>query len=190
MRNVEKKVRCLSYAGLIDSTVRHPSGNPEADEKSIALWLSRLTELLGTTDTLLFERNELEVEASGDRLPEVTDFIDRHLEEAGCPAKTRMQISLAAEEIFVNIANYAYAPGTGTALVRVEIGGDPASVSITFEDRGKPFDPTAKTDPDVTLSAAEREIGGLGIFLTKKIMDDVRYEYRGGRNILTVTKKL
>jgi len=190
VRNVEKKVRCLSYAGLIDSTVRHPSGNPEADEKSIALWLSRLAELLGTTDTLLFERNELEVEASGDRLPEVTDFIDRHLEEAGCTAKTRMQISLAAEEIFVNIANYAYAPGTGTASVRVELGGDPASVSITFEDGGKPFDPTAKTDPDVTLSAAEREIGGLGIFLTKKIMDDVRYEYREGRNILTVTKKL
>ena len=133
---------------------------------------------------------ELTLQAALPNLAGVTDFIDRHLDAAGCPAKTRMQISLAAEEIFVNIANYAYAPEKGRAVVRVEASDDPVTVTITFIDQGVPYDPLKREEPDVTLSAEERKIGGLGIFLTKKTMDNVSYEYRDGKNILTLKKKI
>lgn len=104
--------------------------------------------------------------------------------------KSKMQLDLAVEEIFVNIAKYAYAPGFGKATVRVEVSGDPVTVCITFIDRGIPYDPLKKVDPDVTLSADEREIGGLGIFMTKKVMDDISYEYKNGQNILTLKKTI
>ncbi|MBQ9686531.1 MAG: SpoIIE family protein phosphatase, partial [Oscillospiraceae bacterium] len=133
---------------------------------------------------------ELSLPAEVEKLPELLSFLERQLEEAGCPMKTQMQISVAAEEIFVNIANYAYAPGKGIATVRLSICDDPATACITFIDRGAPFDPLEKEDPDVTLSAEEREIGGLGIYMTKKTMDDVRYEYKDGQNRLTLIKKL
>jgi len=131
---------------------------------------------------------ELTLEATVDSLPQVMGFLEQHLEEADCPMKAQMQLSVAAEEIYVNIAHYAYAPGTGEATVRMEITDDPAAV-ITFIDRGIPFDPLAKPDPDVTLSAEERGIGGLGIYMTKKTMDDMRYERVDGQNILTLTKR-
>ena len=100
-----------------------------------------------------------------------------------------MQIALAVEEIFVNIANYAYNPGKGNATVRVEVEKDPLTVTITFIDGGVPYDPLKKDDPDVTLSAEERSIGGLGVFLVKKTMDDVSYEYKDGKNILSIKKQ-
>ena len=133
---------------------------------------------------------ELEIAAEIEKLPEVLAFLEQHLEEVDCPPKAQMQIAIAAEEIFVNIAHYAYAPGTGDATVRLELSPEPATAIITFIDRGVPFDPLAKPDPDVTLSAEDREIGGLGIFMTKKTMDDVRYEYRDDCNILRLEKKL
>ena len=127
--------------------------------------------------------------AEVEKLPELLSFLEQQLEEAGCPMKTQMQISVAAEEIFVNIANYAYTPGKGIATVRLTISQDPAVATITFIDRGTPFDPLKKEDPDVTLSAEERAIGGLGIYMTKKTMDEVRYEYKDGQNRLTLVKK-
>ena len=132
--------------------------------------------------------DELVVEAAVENLPTVQAYIEERLEAADCPMKAQMQISLAAEEIFVNIANYAYNPGKGKAIVRVEVSSEPA-VIITFMDNGKPYDPLAKEDPDITLSAEERAIGGLGIFLTKKTMDDVFYEYKNGQNILKLKKQ-
>ena len=134
--------------------------------------------------------SELLIEAAADKLPEVSAFVEEKLEDMGCPMKTQMQIGVAVEEIFINIASYAYAPETGTASVRVELCPDPRRVTITFTDQGIPYDPIAKEDPDVTLSAEERQIGGLGIFMTKKIMDEMRYEYRDGSNILTLVKNL
>ena len=134
--------------------------------------------------------NELNLEATVENLTQVMAFLEQHLEEAGCSLKAQMQITVAAEEIYVNIAHYAYAPGTGEATVRLEIADDPAEATITFIDRGVPFDPLAKPDPDVTLSAEERGIGGLGIFMTKKTMDNVRYEYKDGKNILTMVKRI
>ena len=131
---------------------------------------------------------ELNLEATVGNLSRVLEFITAELEAADCPMKTQMQIELAAEEIFVNIAKYAYKDGVGTAEVQVDITDDPRGVEITFADRGVPYDPLAKEDPDVTLSAEERGIGGLGIFMTKKIMDRETYRYEDGQNVLTLLK--
>ena len=189
---VNNKVRVLSYGYLIDWGTRHGS-----DTALIDLWKSRLIELLPDVDSLDFEvdldggnADELEVEATVEQLQNVIDFVNAHLEAVDCPMKSQMQMEVAVEEIFVNIAHYAYAPEIGHATVRVEVSGDPVAVSITFIDRGVPYDPLAKEDPDVTLSAEERNIGGLGIFMTKKIMDDISYEYKDGQNILTLKKTL
>ena len=134
--------------------------------------------------------DEWNIEAATGKLPELQEAIESRLEAAGCPLKTLMEISVVVEEVFANIAMYAYTPGTGRADVRMDISGDPAVVTIRFADRGIPYDPLARKDPDLSLPAEEREIGGLGIYMTKKLMDEVRYEYRDGQNILTLTKKL
>ena len=190
LQDVEDKARIVGYTRLIRRAIRRGKQETEQGKAEIALWTRELTELLERTDTLLFTPNELELEAKLENLPEALGFIERHLESVDCPMKTQMQISVAAEEIFVNIASYAYAPAVGRATVRVEVTDAPVSVTITFMDNGKPFDPTGMADPDVTLPAEERDVGGLGIFMTKKIMDDVRYEYRDGKNILTLKKDL
>ncbi len=134
--------------------------------------------------------NELTVDAKVDNLRVVLSFVDAELEKYECSMKTQMQIDIAVEELFVNIANYAYSPVIGVATVRVEVKDDPLSVYVTFVDEGKPYDPLAKEDPDVSLSAEEREVGGLGIYMVKKSMDAVEYEYKDGANILTIVKKL
>ena len=130
----------------------------------------------------------VKIKAAVENLDTVIAFIDEQLEAADCPMKTQMQIELAVEEIFVNIAHYAYAPETGMAVISVDISGSRAV--ITFEDSGIPYDPLAKPDPDTTLAAEDRGVGGLGIFMVKKSMDDVIYEYREGKNILTLVKEL
>ena len=128
--------------------------------------------------------------AALDQLDDVLGFVDGQLDEIACPMKSRMQVQIAVEEIFVNIASYAYQPGTGTADIRVETAEDPRSVTVTFKDRGVPYDPLAKEDPDISLSAEDRPIGGLGIFMTKKSMDEMNYEYKDGQNILTIKKNI
>lgn len=130
----------------------------------------------------------LETAAAVDELDTVIGFVDEQLEAACCPMNVQLQIELAVEEIFVNIASYAYAPGTGNATVKVGISGDPLTAEITFMDSGVQYDPLAKDDPDITKPAEERDIGGLGIFLTKKNMDEVAYEYRDGMNVFTMKK--
>ncbi len=134
--------------------------------------------------------DELTIEATLENIPAVTAFVDRLLEGLNCPFKAQMQIDVAIDELFGNIAHYAYDPETGPATVRVEVQEDPLAVLITFIDHGKPYDPLSGRDPDVTLSAEDREPGGLGIFLVKKTMDDVSYEYRDGKNILRVRKNI
>lgn len=133
---------------------------------------------------------ELTIEAAVENTAAVLKFIDEQLEEAGCPARVQTQIDVAAEEIFVNIASYAYAPSKGMASVRVEISEPASEVIITFTDSGVPYDPAAKDDPDVTLSADQREVGGLGIFMAKKLMDHMSYEHRNGQNVLRLSKKI
>lgn len=134
--------------------------------------------------------NELTVPATLENMEQIQSFIESELEQNDCPMKAAVQISVAVEEIYVNIARYAYNPEIGEATVRCAVGGDPLQVTIQFLDHGKPFNPLAKEDADTTLSAEERDIGGLGILMVKKSMDQVDYEYKEGKNILTIHKKL
>ena len=125
-----------------------------------------------------------------DCLDDATGFVEQILERAGFSEEKKLQVHLVVEEIFVNIASYAYENGNGKMNLRIEETEDPHTVEITFTDSGIPYDPLAKDDPDVTLTAEERQIGGLGIFMFKKMMDDVRYEYKDGKNVLTLIKNL
>lgn len=133
---------------------------------------------------------ELNIEARTDNLREVLGFVDVLLEERECGMKPQMQIDIAVEEIFVNIAHYAYGDKVGNARITVDFEGDPLSVVISFADSGMPYDPLAKEDPDITLSAKERPIGGLGIYMVKKSMDEVIYEHKNGENIFTLKKRI
>ena len=196
MQAVEDKARIIGYTRLIRRSIRRGGLEDENERSEIAFWKDRLLELLGRVDTLIFERaraedapeNELHVAAKEESLPEVQDFIEQRLMAADCPMKTVMQITLAAEEIFVNIAKHAYAPGTGDAYVRVEVRDDPKEAYITFIDSGIAYDPMKKADPDVTLSAEDRQIGGLGIYMVKQLIDNIHYEYIEGENRLTLIK--
>lgn len=133
---------------------------------------------------------ELTVDATIDNVSKVLEFVNAQLEQLGCPTRTQRKVDVAVEEIFSNIAYYAYNPETGSAAVRVEAAENPLAVVITFIDNGIPYDPLAKADPDITLSADEREIGGLGIYMVKKTMDEISYEYKDGQNILRIKKNI
>lgn len=134
--------------------------------------------------------NEMTVEAKVENIPAITAWIDEELEKVGCSIKAQMQIDVAIDELFSNIAYYAYAPDTGEATVR--FGFDPASrtATITFIDSGKPYNPLERNDPDITKTVEERTVGGLGIFLVKKTMDSLNYHYSEGRNIFSIQKKV
>lgn len=133
---------------------------------------------------------ELTIDATVENVPIVTDFVNKQLVAAACPSKAQIQLDVAIDELFGNIAYYAYKPGVGPATVRVEVCGEPMAVIITFIDNGVPYDPLKKDDPDITLSSSEREIGGLGIYMVKKSMDEISYEYKDGQNILRIKKNL
>ncbi len=133
---------------------------------------------------------EITVDASVENIEIVTEFVNGQLEELNCPIRAQMQIDVAIDELLGNIAHYAYHPEVGKATVRVEVEQNPLAVIITFMDGGVPYDPLQNNDPDITLSAGEREIGGLGIFLVKKSMDEISYEYKNGQNILRIKKQI
>ena len=133
---------------------------------------------------------ELTVDAAIENIPAVTAFVEEQLEQVGCPMKAQMQIDIAIDELFSNIAQYAYTPKTGKATVRMEVTENPMAVVISFIDNGIPYDPLAKADPNVSLPADERQIGGLGIFMVKKSMDEINYEYKNGQNVLTIKKHI
>ncbi len=128
------------------------------------------------------------VEAKLENIPRVTDFVNDSLEALGCPMKVCMQIDIAIDEIMSNIVRYAYGENIGKAEIKVEVTEQPQSVVITFIDSGVPYDPLKAADPDITLSAEERQIGGLGVYMVKKSMDEVEYKYKDGQNILMITK--
>ena len=133
---------------------------------------------------------ELTIAAKVENIEVVTDFVNEQLEALDCPMKAQTQIDIAIDELFGNIAHYAYNPEIGKATVRVEVIEDPLAVVITFIDNGVPYDPLTKADPDTTLSVEERDIGGLGIYMVKKSMDEITYEYKDGQNILAIKKNL
>ena len=131
---------------------------------------------------------ELVVEAKDENLTKIMAVVEENLERMGCPMKAYTQIVIAVEEIFVNISHYAYGDQTGEATIRIETEDSPQGIAITFIDRGMPYDPLAKPDPDITLGAEERQIGGLGIFMVKKTMDEMEYQFVDGQNILRIKK--
>ncbi|MBR0267305.1 MAG: ATP-binding protein [Clostridia bacterium] len=133
---------------------------------------------------------ELTLEAVKENITAVTMFVDEQLESFECSMKAQMQLDVAVDELFANIANYAYPGGVGNATIQIEFEPSERMVSITFIDSGIPYDPLKKPDPDVTLSAEERSIGGLGIFLVKKTMDDMTYRFENNQNIVTIRKKI
>ena len=128
--------------------------------------------------------------AALENIEAATDFINEILEGAGCPMKAQMQLDVALDELMSNVAMYAYAPETGDVTVSIKILDDPRRAVLTITDKGMPYDPLQKEDPDVTLSADEREIGGLGIFIVKKSMDDMTYDYKNGKNVVTIVKNI
>ena len=144
-------------------------------------------------------KKTLQCEAKIENHKTATSFLEETLEEIGCGMKQSMQLSVALEEIFVNIAHYAYAktdssgkiiPDTGSGQMSLTVVAEDGKVYMTFEDEGIPYNPLEKKDPDVTLSVEEREIGGLGIYMVKKSMDEITYKNKDGKNILTLMKKL
>jgi sigma-B regulation protein RsbU (phosphoserine phosphatase) len=128
--------------------------------------------------------------AKVEALSDVLGFVDQTLESVECPMKIQMAVCVAIEEVFVNVARYAYGDGEGNMTLGIGFDTEAREITFRMTDTGIPFDPLKKPDPDITLSAEDREIGGLGIFITKKTMDTVAYAYENGENILTMTKKI
>ena len=132
---------------------------------------------------------ELTLKATIANLPQAIEWLEQLLEEMECSFKAQMQLSVAMDELFSNIAKYAYPDSTGDVTIRLE-QSEPSMVQLIFMDSGIPYDPLQKEDPDVSLSAQEREIGGLGIYMVKKTMDEITYEYKNGQNILAIKKRI
>lgn len=130
----------------------------------------------------------LRIAATKDSMQQVMEFVDGQLEEHNCSLKSQTQLDIAVDELFANIASYAYGEETGEAVIEMEFPDGFAQ--ITFRDWGTPYNPWEHPDPDVTLSAEERQIGGLGIYMVKKSMDRFSYRYEDGQNILTICRKL
>ncbi len=132
--------------------------------------------------------NQLNLEARLDNLDRVLAHVEGALEAADCPMKTAMQVAIAVEEVYVNIAHYAYGGEAGPCSVGIDAAD--GQLTIRFEDSGRAYDPTVKEDPDITLSAEDRDIGGLGILMVKKIMDSVDYRRDGEKNVLVLNKAI
>ena len=133
---------------------------------------------------------ELTVDAAPESLRQIRAFVDAELAALDCPDETRREMDIAVDEVFGNIARYAYEGAAGSATVRFAAEQTPRAVTLTFLDGGIPFDPLQAQAPDTTLAARERAVGGLGIFVVKKLMDEVRYEYADGKNVLHLKKRI
>lgn len=174
-RNVEEEASLKTFVDSIDDAFRKRK---------------ELNATFNNGDSVLENEKVIEKEfpANTDKLHEVLAFVEDELEKHNCPIKTQMLISVMVEEIFVNIALYAYPDSEGKATIGMQFSND--SVTVFFKDTGIEFNPLAKEDPDVTLKAEDREIGGLGIYMVKKSMDDVTYIRNGNENILSFKKRI
>ena len=128
--------------------------------------------------------------AKTEALSDVLGFVEQMLDSFECPIKIQVALCVAIEEVFVNVAHYAYGEGEGNMSLGIDFDEERRAITFRMTDKGIPFDPLKKPDPDISLSADEREIGGLGIFITKKTMDSLTYTYENNENILTMIKKI
>lgn len=135
-------------------------------------------------------KDSLTLEADIHNLPELLSFIGRYVQNMEYNHEKKKQLDISVEEIFVNIASYAYPSGSGKVTVSAEYTADTSEITVTFIDDGIPYNPVSSKDPDITLYADKRQIGGLGIFMVKNMMDKLSYEYKCGQNIFKITKKL
>ena len=133
---------------------------------------------------------EITLDATASNIAVVTDFVNAELEVLGCPSKARMQLDVAIDEVFGNISRYAYGSAVGRATVRLGFDEVEREVTLTFVDSGSEFNPCEAPEPDITLMLEERPIGGLGLFMVKKMMDGMAYRREDGRNILTLRKRI
>lgn len=129
-------------------------------------------------------------DAQVSELDNLVEFLETELDTFGCDFKTKMQLNIAIEEVFVNIARYAYPESAGTVSFSIGLNKENNSIKMILSDSGIKFNPLEKEEPDIGLSAQEREIGGLGIFISKKTMDSLKYEYKNGKNILYMKKTI
>ena len=185
VRNAEEDISMEALCGRVKKAADDFAGEaPQFDDMTM---LSIRWE--GTTD---MEKRiaEITLEATVENIERVTDFVNAELEKLDCPQKAKLQLDIAIDELFGNIVRYAYRPEVGPATVRISVCEDPLAVSVTFIDRGKPYDPLKNADPDTTMGLDEREIGGLGIFIVKNSMDQISYSYENGQNVLRIKKHL
>ena len=133
-------------------------------------------------------KKKIVIEATLDNLGKVNDFVEDFLKEKECSPKVRMQLEVVVEEIFTNIANYAYGDDAGNVTIEGCLEDDAAKFRLKFMDHGVPYNPLKQPEPDITTGADERTVGGLGIFLVKKSVDDISYQHEDGQNILTIVK--
>ncbi len=133
---------------------------------------------------------KIKIKARREQLESVLMFLEEELSSIKHNTKNKIQLFIAVEELFVNIASYAYYPSEGDVEIDIDTDNGNNIVYVTFIDSGKAYNPLEREDPDVTLSAKERKIGGLGIYMVKKSMDDMSYEYKNGCNILKIGKKM
>lgn len=133
-------------------------------------------------------KREITIKAIMENYDKLQDFVDGILDEVGCPLKVQHQMNVILDELASNVIRYAYNPHIGDLTVQIDVEDNNAAVSLTLLDSGTPYNPLEKPDPDITLSVEERPIGGLGIFMVKKMSDDVSYEYEDGKNTLTIRK--
>lgn len=132
----------------------------------------------------------IKISAKIENLDKLFSFFEENMIKEGCSKRDVMSMKVVAEEVFVNIASYAYAPNEGDVIIIMEIHKNPLEIMIEFKDSGMQYNPLEKQDPDISLDIMDRPIGGLGIFMIKEIMDDVQYEYADGMNILSMRKLL
>ena len=134
------------------------------------------------------ECKQISVEAKLENLERVNEFVEYCLKDRDCSAKVKMQLELVVEEIFTNIANYAYGGNVGNVTIEGSLVDGTAKFKLKFMDRGGPYNPLERPDPDINAGIADRPVGGLGIYLVKKNVDDVTYQHKDGQNILTIEK--
>ena len=189
MFTVDRMLRSLNEAGAqsperilehVKSSVSEFVGDaPQFDD---------LTMLCFERKTSGGTRQTLSVDATLEHYADVIAFIDQRLEQNGCDEENRLRVQLAVDEIFTNIATYAY--GAEGGKVEITFSCEDGTAQITFADNGIPYDPLQKDDPDLTLSPEDMQVGGLGIFIAKNNMDAISYRYENNRNILTMSKNI
>jgi sigma-B regulation protein RsbU (phosphoserine phosphatase) len=189
-REAANTYRSLPPQGFDEAIRREVAAFAEGAEQSddiTSVAISFLKRKDAPRDGIHFE-TERTVRATLGELEGLLDWIGETLKDAALPPKVRNHIAVVVEELFVNIASYAYPGGEGNAVIRLH--HDDTRLALQFEDTGVAFDPLQQEAPDTKAGIEDRAVGGLGIFITRKWMDDLRYERLEGKNLVTAVKRL